>query len=244
MTQQDEIIDCCRNRGEQFPLTQWTMVLDAACPDGANRDAALEQLCRAYWFPLYAFARRRGYPYHEAQDMTQEYFARLIRKEILCRVTRDGGKFRAFLLTTFKCFLANEWHKARAQKRGGGTPLISIDEDAEERYASVAVCNVTPETLFQRHWAATVIERVLQRLESEYRRAGKAELFDRLRGCLPGVDADHARPEPRTGTPSERMAAYRLRRRFGDLLRREIAATVSGVEQVEEEIRELKQALA
>lgn len=247
MAQQEELVDCCRDRGEQFPLTQWTVVLDAARPDGINRDAALEQFCRAYWFPLYAFARRRGYSAHEAEDMTQEYFARLIGKKLLCKVTRQGGRFRCFLLTTFKRFLANEWHKARAQKRGNGAPIISIEDDAEGRYARMIVCNVTPETLFQRHWAATLLDRVLQRLEKEYARAGKTSQFHRLRDCLPGMDAGQAvevsAPVVSAADAATRMAAHRLRKRYGELLRQEIAATVSSPDQVDDERRELLQSL-
>ena len=221
--------------------------MEAAQQGSARSEEALARLCSNYWYPLYAFARRRGYSPHDAEDVTQGFFARLAEKEFLCGLKREGGRFRSYLLTAFKRFLANEWHRAHAQKRGNGAPSISIDDEAEWRYRVELVDDSTPETLFERHWALTVLKRVFERLKDEYAKRGKAELFHALCGCLPGLEADtttgNDRAEPQMHGTALRMAGHRLRRRYGELLRTEIETTVSDASQVDDEIRHLMTAL-
>lgn len=248
MAQSQHLIDGSPPFGEPFPVTQWTLVLNAANPDSREHDPALQRFCQIYWFPLYAYARRRGHSAEEAEDLTQEYFARLIRKDVLCDVDRQTGKFRCFLLTTFKHFLVNEWHKARAQRRGNGVPTVPIDQEAEIRYARHLVSDSTPETLFERHWALSVLDRVFRKLEAEYTSKDKARVFAALRGCLPGEQSDisysAAAESLQMSAPAIRMAAHRLRLRYRELLRSEIGATVSKPEEIDGEIRELIECLS
>ena len=231
------------SRGGTFPSTHWSVVLVAAQGGARDADQALASLCQAYWHPLYAFVRKRGSTPQEAEDLTQEFFLRLVRKELLQGVTRDGGKFRSFLLTALKRFLVNEWQHDRAQKRGGGKPVISIDEAAERRVRDLLVDPHTPETVFEQQWALTVLERTLEQLREEYTRAGRQQVFARLQHCLPGAQERIAYAEVgaalQLNEAAARMAAHRLRRRYGELLRAEIAATVSSPEEVDEEIRHL-----
>lgn len=231
------------HRGGTFPSTHWSLVLVAAQGESRDADQALASLCQAYWHPLYAFARKRGSTPQEAEDLTQEFFLRLVRKDLLHGLTRDGGKFRSFLLTALKRFLVNEWQHNRAQKRGGGKPVVSIDESAELRVRDLLVDHHTPETVFEHQWALTVLERALDQLRDEYTRAGKSEVFARLQHCLPGAQERIAYAEVgaalHLNEAAARMAAHRLRRRYGELLRAEIAATVSSPEEVDEEIRHM-----
>src|SRR5438034_399184 len=162
--------------GACFQTTHWTVVLAAGLKDGSESAAALQKLCTAYWYPLYAFIRRRGYSVEEAEDLTQEFFARLLEKELLAGVTREGGRFRSFLLTVLKRFLANQWNREHAQKRHGGKPVLSIDDTAEVRYQRELTEHATPESLFERQWASTVLDQVLVRLRQEHIDAGKNAL--------------------------------------------------------------------
>jgi RNA polymerase sigma-70 factor (ECF subfamily) len=215
-------------------------VLAAGRKDDPESAAALQRLCAAYWCPLYAFIRRRGYSAEEAEDLTQEFFARLLEKDLLAGVTREGGRFRSFLLTVLKRFLANEWNREHAQKRSGGKPLLPIDDTAEMRYQRELTEQATPETLFERQWAAAVLDQVLVRLRDEYTAAGKKALFEQLQSCLPGAQSEipYAQIAAAFGMKESavRMAASRLRRRYGALLRAEIAVTVSKPEEINEEI--------
>ncbi len=226
-----------------FPPTHWSAVLAAGRPGSPAGEAALTELCERYWFPLYAFARREGHPPEEAKDLTQGFFARLLDKQLLCGVKREGGKFRSYLLQTFKFFLINEWRREHARKRGGGKAVISIDDTAETRYERELVDQATPETLFERQWALTVLDRVLARLRDEYGAAGKRELFARLQGSLPGVESRRCDAETRAALemsePAVRMAVHRLRHRYGELLRAEVAATVASPADIDGEIRHL-----
>lgn len=227
--------------GGNFGTTHWSVVLAAGDSQNSQADAALEELCRAYWYPLYAYARQRGYGPEEAEDLTQEFFAQLVQKKLLCGVKREGARFRSYLLVIFKCFLANVWHRNHAQKRGGGQTQLSIDEEAESRYQRELVVNAAPETLFDRQWAWTVLERVYDRLKGEYLAAGKGEMFGQLCGYLPcGESAAPYKEAALTlqmNEPAVRMAVHRLKRRFGELLRTEIAATVSTPTEIDGEIR-------
>jgi RNA polymerase sigma-70 factor (ECF subfamily) len=227
-----------------FAETHWTVVLSAARGDATPRAvAAMAELCRAYWYPLYAFIRRRGYDSHAAEDLTQEFFARLLEKHFLESVDRRKGKFRAFLLAALKHFLANEQDRARAQKRGGGQAVIRLDAlDAEARYGLEPVDYLTPDKLFERRWALAVLERVLARLEAEFAAAGKADFFAALKGFLAGGPArtyGAAGEHLGMSEGAVKVAVHRLRRRYRALLRDEIAQTVVDPAEIDDEIRYL-----
>jgi RNA polymerase sigma-70 factor (ECF subfamily) len=227
-----------------FATTHWSVVLAASDHRAPDAQAALEVLCRSYWFPLYAYLRRQGHNPHDAQDLTQEFLARLIANHDLQHVEPQRGKFRSFLLGTLKHFLSDERKKGHAQKRGGGQPLISLDEEsAETRYALEPADRVTPEMLFERHWALTVLERVRDRQRVRHEQRGKVELFDALEPCLGGSrqPVSYAEIGARFGMSegSVKVAVHRLRKEFGELLRQEIAGTVATEAEVDEEIRQL-----
>jgi RNA polymerase sigma factor (sigma-70 family) len=227
-----------------FTATHWTMVLEAGRDDYPRAAAALERLCRIYWYPIFAFVRRRGFNGHDAEDMTQSFFVNLLEKETLKKVEREKGKFRSFLLAALQNFLANEWDKRQTLKRGGQRQIISFDEAAAEtHYQDEAVELHTPETVFERSWAFALLEQVLARLKQEYTGADKANLFSKLepeltREVAPGLYAPLA-AELNMSEGAVKVALHRLRRRFGELLRSEIAHTVSSPEEVDEEIRQL-----
>ena len=170
-----------------FATTRWTVVLKAGRSDTTQARAALSRLCQTYWYPLYAYVRRQGHRPHDAQDLTQEFFARLLEKNYLGAVDRSKGKFRSFLLSSLKHFLANEWDKAKALKRGGGQTFISInDPSAETRYCLEPADTLSADKIFERRWALTLLEQVLARLREEHVATGKAALFDLLKECLTG----------------------------------------------------------
>lgn len=227
-------------RSDEFQSTHWSVILAAGDPANPRAEAALEELCRAYWYPLYVFARRRGQSPEEAEDLTQKFFLRLIGNQLLCGLKREGGKFRAFLLQSFKCFLINEWHHEHAQKRGGGKTIISIDDAAEARYREL-LATATPDALFEREWAWTVLSRTETRLREDYAKEGKSAMFQWLRGYLPGAEraASYAETSAalQMNEPAVRMAVHRFRRRYSECLRQEIKATVTTPEQIDEEIR-------
>jgi len=230
--------------GGAFCTTHWSLVLRAGNGDPAGAATALEQLCAKYWYPIYAFVRRRGSGAHEAEDLTQAFFAQLLENDTLKRADRQRGKFRTFLLSVLNNFLNNEWDKRQTIKRGGQHQIISLDEtEAEERYRHEPVEQITPEKLFERRWALMLLEQVLAQLKREYREAGKAELFARLEPCLaeaptPGLSAEWAAALG-MNEGAVRVALHRLRRRYGELLRSEIANTVAGPAEVAEEIQHL-----
>jgi RNA polymerase sigma factor (sigma-70 family) len=227
-----------------FATTHWSIVLAAGEPNSTRAAQALEQLCRTYWYPLYAYVRRRGYDVPDAQDLTQAFFARLLERNILAGLTPAGAKFRSFLLTALKNFLAHEWEKERASKRGGGAPVFSLDEfDSENRYAQEPADAVTPDVLFDRRWAETVLDRALQRLRAEQSAAGRLEVFEVLVNCLTGAERSHPYAElaqrlDRTES-AVKMAVHRLRQRYAQLLRKEVAQTVSNGSEIDEELRAL-----
>jgi RNA polymerase sigma-70 factor (ECF subfamily) len=231
-----------------FLTTHWSVVLSAREQHSAQSAAALETLCRAYWHPLYAYVRRQGHSPADAQDLTQEFFARLLQKEDLHSVARAKGKFRTFLLVLLKRFLADEWDKAQAQKRGGGKVFCVDWASAEERFSQQAVEHLTPERVFEQRWALTLLDQVYARLEREYEEQGRRALFDALQFALTGSRSavpyvDLAR-QLQTTDGAVRVAVHRLRQRYRELLREAIADTVSRPEEVEEELRHLLQAVA
>jgi RNA polymerase sigma-70 factor (ECF subfamily) len=231
-----------------FLTTHWSVVLSAREQQSSQSAAALETLCRTYWQPLYAYVRRQGYSPADAQDLTQEFFARLLQKEYLRSVAPAKGKFRTFLLVMLKRFLASEWDKARAQKRGGGK-VFNVDwASAETRFLQQPVEQLTPEKVFEQRWALTLLDQVYGRLEREYQEQGRGSLFDTLQFALTGSRSavpyvDLAR-RLQTTDGAVRVAVHRLRQRYRELLRQAIADTVSSPEEVEEELRHLLQAVA
>ena len=231
---------------DYFATTHWSVVLTAQRSDSTHAQAALSKLCQTYWYPLYAFVRRQGHRPHDAQDLTQEFFARLLAKNYLADVGREKGKFRSFLLTALKHFLANEWDRARAVKRGGGQVFLSLDE-IESRYRLEPADSVTAERIYERRWALTLLEQVMKRLRAEHAQAGKAEFYEQLKGCLTveKVAASYADLAARLHMTEGaiKVAIHRLRQRYREVLRDEIAQTVSSPAEVEEEIRHLFAAL-
>lgn len=243
--------------GAAFATTRWTIVMGAAAGEGADPSRAgmaLEELCRLYWRPIYAFVRRQGHSPHDAQDLTQEFFGRLLGDHSLNRVHPDRGRFRSFLLASLKHFLANEWDKARALKRGGGVRIVPLEAGDREDGPGTDVAAVepgtanSPEKAYDRQWAVTLLQRVLERLGAEHQSAGKARLFEHLRETLTADRASvpYAVLATRLGFSegAVKVAVHRLRARYRELLREEIAETLSDPGQVEEELRELWAALA
>ena len=232
----------------RFRTTHWTVVLRAAQSQAPGGQAALAQLCRLYWYPLYAYARRRLPTAEDAQDLTQDFFAQLLEKEYLRQVDRQRGSFRSFLLTAFKHFLAKERDRAHAQKRGGGRSHLPLDFQAgERRYQLEPTHAADAEALYERRWALTLLEQSLAQLRDELTRAGKGRLFEALKGTLTGEDAPrpYAELAAEMGLSTEaiKVTVHRLRRRYGELLRTEIAQTVSSPEEIEDELRALFAAL-
>lgn len=231
-----------------FATTQWSIVLRAAQPDDSAARAALEMLCRRYWFPLYAFARRRVATVPEAQDLTQEFFLRLLEKNSLAAASPERGRFRSFLLTSLKNFLANELDRANTQKRGGGRERLSLDwETGESRLSLEPAHTNTPEREFERQWALTLLDIVVRRLQEEFATAGKSRQFEWLKETLTGsqVLLDYAviAAELQMSEDAVRQAAHRLRKRYRELLREEVAATTESSREVEDEIGRLFEAL-
>jgi len=246
----------------RFVATRWSVVLAAAGRGGtgggeaastASSRRALEELCRAYWFPLYAFVRRKGNGPAEAEDLTQGFFTHLLENAGLTSVDRSRGRFRTFLLAAFTNFVADQRDKTRAVKRGGGRRVFSLDglsrdgASAEAQYAKALSDTMTPERLFERSWAITVLSQVVQRLKQEYADRGKSDVFDALRHSLDGQTAQRSHAEIGLALGMSAGAvdvqAHRLRRRYRDLLRAEILQTVDGDELVDEEIRYLLRCL-
>ncbi|MGE5359955.1 MAG: RNA polymerase sigma factor [Bacteroidales bacterium] len=235
--------------GRGFKTTRWSVVVAAGGQGGPVAEEALAQLCHAYWYPLYAYVRRSGCDANDASDLTQEFFVQIIEKHYLRQADAQRGRFRSFLLASLKHFLANERRRANAKKRGGGRPALPLEvETAEGRYERELPANDTPERLFERRWALTLLDRTLGALREEHRANERLELFERLEPLLTdGKAEDSYKDIGKALGMSEgavKVAAHRLRRRFGDLLRREIAQTVETDHEVDEEIRYLFSVLA
>lgn len=231
-----------------FVTTHWSVVLAAGHGDTTGAHDALAYLCQTYWYPLYAYARRRGCSPPDAQDLTQEFFARFLEGNWVAKADRQRGRFRSFLLSAMKHFMANEWNKAQAQKRGGGQPVRSLNDDsAEHRYRLEPAEKATPESLFERGWALTLLEGVLARLEEEYGRTGKQAWMAAMRPALTTDRGaiDYAAMAPKLGLTetAARVAVHRLRQRYRQLIRAEVASTVAAPEDVEAEMHHLFQVL-
>jgi RNA polymerase sigma-70 factor (ECF subfamily) len=227
-----------------FVTTHWSVVLSAQDKNSPRSLEALEALCRTYWYPLYAFVRRQGRNPHDAQDLTQGFFARLLEKDYLKAAACEKGKFRTFLLVALKRFMADEWDRQHAQKRGGFAPILSIDQElAESRFSAEPVHQLQPDVLFDRQWATTLIERVMAQLQEEYLATGRARLFEYLRSCL--IKDESAQPYAEIAAQlnltaaAVKMAIHRMRARYREILRAEIANTVSAPEDIDDEIRHL-----
>jgi RNA polymerase sigma-70 factor (ECF subfamily) len=230
-------------RGD-FTATHWSLVLAAGHHSSPGSQAALETLCQKYWYPLYAYVRRRGHGPEDAQDLTQDFFARLLRKEYLRHADRQRGKFRTFLLTSLQRFLVNEWEKNRSQKRGGGQAVFSLDkEKTEGRYQAEPAEQSTPEKIFEKRWAVTLLEQVLLLLRGEFVSNGKVEQFDRLKILLWGEKGSppYAQVAAELGMSEGalKVAVHRLRQRYRELLRFEVAQTVASPGEVDDELRHL-----
>jgi RNA polymerase sigma factor (sigma-70 family) len=227
-----------------FLTTHWSVVLNARAPDSKKAQAALETLCTAYWYPLYAYARRLGHSPHDAEDLIQGFFAQCIEKNYLHTADEKKGRFRSFLLVALKRFLANEWDRARTLKRGGDRQIVSLD--AEERYASEPAQSLSPDKLFERRWAMTLLENVLAKLKAEQAAAGREAIFTELQPVLTSRGTPYAEIADRLGLTEAavKVAVHRLRQRYRELLEQEIANTVASAEDVAEERRYLLRILS
>jgi RNA polymerase sigma-70 factor (ECF subfamily) len=232
-----------------FCPTHWTVVLAAGGADSVAARDALEKLCRAYWPPIYDFLRRQGHNPHDAQDLTQGFFARLLEKNSFAEADRAKGRFRSFLLGALKHFLANERDKANALKRGGGRMLIPIDAASVETSCGFEPADhTTAEKAFERRWALTLLDQVLRRLRQEYLEAGKEKMFEQLKQTL--TEASRSVPYAEIAVRMDttegaiKVAVHRLRQRYRELLRAEISSTVASPAEVEDELRNLFAALA
>lgn len=231
-----------------FVTTRWTVVLAAGHRGTAESEAALATLCETYWYPLYAYARRRGSSPEDAQDLTQGFFARLLEKEYVKAADRERGRFRSFLLIAFKRFMAKDWQEKRALKRGGSRVALPLElGDAESKYSLEPSHDVTPEKIYERRWALTVLDRALASLRERYAKEGKEGVFESLKGFLAGASEGASYTEAGRvldlGEGAVKVAVHRLRARFRELLRREVAHTVSTPDEVEDELRHLREAL-
>ncbi|HUI56586.1 MAG TPA: sigma-70 family RNA polymerase sigma factor [Bryobacteraceae bacterium] len=226
----------------QFPTTRWTLVVAAGHPQRKEARSALVSLCENYWYPLYAYLRRRGYPADQAQDLTQEFFLRVLEGRYLDRADPEKGRFRSFILTSLKFFVADEEDRRRARKRGGAVVVPLEFSSGEERYQREPAHDETPERIFERRWALSVLDRVVERLRAEFVLHGRPEHFERLKVFLLGQsDAPYATlaREMNTTEGALKVAVHRLRKRYRELFRQEIADTVADPAEVESELRYL-----
>ncbi len=233
---------------DPFPTTRWSVVLAARERDTTRAREAMEALCRAYWFPLYAYVRRKDHDAETARDLTQAFFMRLVEARYLDIVKPEAGRFRAFLLHKFKQFLGHERDRARAKKRGGGIADIRFDlDEAEARYLTALADPRTPEKEYERRWAQTVVDRALERLAEDARQRGRIREFGLLKGYVTGNSARTSYQDVATeigvGVSAVKSAVHRLRKRLGRVMREEIAETVADPAEVDDEMRHLFAAL-
>src|SRR5208282_630665 len=230
--------------GDIFATTHWTVVLAAGKRHTPQSDGALEELCRTYWFPLYAYVRRRGHTKADAEDLTQAFFARFLAKNYLEGLRAERGRFRAFLLASLKHFLTNEWKKSQRLKRGGGEAFLSLDwQTADTKFQVAATAEPSPDKAFDREWALALLAKVIERLQKECEAGGKAKLFEQLKTFLTaGKDGTSQAAVAKALGMEEgavRVAIHRLRKRYRQLLRDEIAQTLADAADVDEEMRAL-----
>jgi RNA polymerase sigma factor (sigma-70 family) len=240
--------DSSSGYAQTFATTHWSVVLAARQGDACDADAALEKLCRVYWYPLYAFLRREGRNPHDAQDLTQEFFARLLQGKFLENVRPQKGKFRSFLLASLKNFLCDESDKLRAEKRGGGRTFISLDDhNAEELYLLEPDPGAPAEQIFEKRWALTLLAQALARLRQEFADTGKILEFDHLKVFLSNPTSDRAYDAVAVKleivVDAVAVKVHRLRQRYGEIIREEIAQTVGGPAEIEDELQHLFKAV-
>jgi len=243
--------DCASSTapGDIFATTHWTVVLAAGRRYTPQSDGALEELCRTYWFPLYAYVRRRGHAKEDAEDLVQAFFARFLEKNYLAGLSAERGRFRAFLLASLKHFLINEWKKSQRLKRGGGEQLLSLDwETADTKFQVASTSEPSPDKAFDREWALALLAKVIERLQAECEADGKAKLFAQLKIFLTAGKSETAQTEVAQALGMEegsvRVVIHRLRKRYRVLLRDEIAQTLADDSQVDAEMRALFGAFA
>lgn len=244
MSLSDSTQDATPAKGQWFATTHWSMVLAAGADSSPNAREALEKLCRTYWYPLYAYVRRQGHDPVDAQDLTQSFFAHFLGKQHLQLADPQRGKFRTFLLTSLKNFLAHEWERACAARRGGGQVHISWDQtSAEDRYQLEPASELAPDKVFEQRWALALFQHALLQLRDECAAAGKSELFAQLKGFLSDEPKDGAYADVavalKMSTGAIAVAVHRLRQRYGELVRDEIANTVENAGEAENELRYL-----
>jgi RNA polymerase sigma-70 factor (ECF subfamily) len=244
MCQGSPITSVSVDRVRNFATTHWSLVLAAGDAKSSQAKEYLEKLCRTYWYPLYAYVRRKGYQPDDARDLTQEFFARLLARNYLSVADRNRGKFRSFLLASLEHFLAREWTKARAQKRGGGKAVGSLDMmDAEDHYLLEPSHELTAEKIFDRRWATTLLDQAMSQLRRECMDSGKGELFAKVEGSLSGQPSDATYAEIAVALDKSegaiKVAVHRLRQRYGELVRAELAQTVAAPEEADEELKYL-----
>ncbi|MBK1882248.1 sigma-70 family RNA polymerase sigma factor [Luteolibacter pohnpeiensis] len=237
------------DRPPLFCTTRWTLVSAARSVGEAESGDALEELCRIYWIPVYAVVRQAGHQVADAQDLTQEFFQKLLEKRWLDIADPNRGRFRAFLITTLKRFLINQWHHQNTVKRGGGIERISLDfAHAENLIARDQLQSFTPEQLFDRRWVLTLLDRAMQRLADDYQQSNRAAEFATLKPCLVAEngEVDYAELADRLGVRegAARVAVHRLRKRYRACFREEVASTVADDQEIETEMRELRNALS
>jgi RNA polymerase sigma-70 factor (ECF subfamily) len=246
MSASEQNLDEAHAREGWFQTTHWSVVLQAAQRQEGG-GAALEKLCQDYWFPLYSYVRRGGRDAEEAKDLTQEFFARLLEKNWLAQADANRGRFRSFLLSALKHFLANEWRKKQAAKRGGGKSVVSLDDTAEALYLAEPASDLTPEKIYERRWALRLFERALGRLREDHQAAGKLAVFEALEPFLSAEarEGDYERVGAALGMSNGAVAGavHRLRQRYRELVRDEIAQTVTSPAELEDEMRSLLAAL-
>ena len=227
-----------------FATTRWTVVLRAAVENSPEANAALAEVCRGYWYPLYAYVRRQGFDPHTAQDLTQEFFSKLIEKNYLAGADRQRGRFRWFMITAFKCFLANEFDRVHAQKRGGGERPLSLDQmTAEERYAHEPADTMNADLIYDRRWALDLLARARARLRQEYDGSDKARRYELLSQFLPGEQPSSSQvalgEQLGLSENAVKQEVHRMKKRLAELIRSEVEQTVSHPDDVDDELRHL-----
>ena len=247
MAASESIGDSGMPRGPEFPSTHWSVVLAAGGPHSAMARASLEKLCRVYWYPLYGFVRRQGHGPEDAQDLTQEFFSRFLERESFRHADQERGRFRTFLLACLKHFLFSEWRKGQAAKRSNG-PVFSLDQnEAEERFQAEPGDLLTPDKIFEKRWATALLDHVLHQLGEEYAEQGKRQLFDHLKLTIWGNKevGPYAELAPQFGLSEGalKVAVHRLRQRYLQILRAEVADTLADPAAVDDELRHLIQVM-
>ncbi len=244
MSESNSTHDLDSAKGRWFTTTHWSVVLAAGESDSPRAAEALEKLCRTYWLPLYAYVRRQGHSPENAQDLIQEFFAHFLKKNSVSLADRQRGRFRTFLLTSLQNFLGHQWERARAEKRGGGRVHIPLDEMSAERlYRFGSFSDEAPDKIFAQRWALTLFQQALDRLHAEFASADKRDHFERLKPFLSAEpsEGDYARVAESLGMTnnSVAVAVLRMRRRYGELVRQEIAHTVAHPAEIDDELRHL-----